>query len=154
MTGSTEILGARILIVDDQDSNVRLLEYALRRAGYLAVSSTTESRDVCGLHAQNPYDLIILDLQMPCMNGFEVMASLRLAVSEKRAAVLVLSGDPTQLVPVLEAGATDFLTKPFLLPDVLRRVHLILDKIVCGHAEELARHAFVRASVARARAVC
>jgi adenylate cyclase len=126
MPGSTDAFGARILIVDDQDSNVRLLELALGRAGYVAVSSTTDGREVAALHRKNAYDLILLDLQMPCMNGFEVMRQLKTVAGDK-AAVLVISADPAQLVPVLEAGARGFLAKPFNLAEVLETVHSMLD---------------------------
>ena len=122
---STDAFHARILIVDDQDSNVRLLGYALRRGGYVAVASTTDPLEVCALHRQNHYDLILLDLQMPRMNGFEVMEGLG---CEDEVAVLVLSADPTQRLPALEAGARDFLSKPFVLADVLKRVHMMLSR--------------------------
>ena len=120
---ATDTFSARILIVDDQDSNVRLLEFALRRGGYVAVTSTSDPLEVCALHRQNHYDLILLDLQMPRMSGFEVMEGL---ANEDKVAVLVLSADPTQRVPALEAGARGFLSKPFVLADVLTRVHLLL----------------------------
>jgi CheY-like chemotaxis protein len=123
MSLSTSAFQSRILIVDDQESNARLLELALRRGGYLAVTSTTQPVDVCTLHRQNPYDLILLDLQMPRMNGFEVLAAL---ANETAVDVLVLSADPAQEARCLEAGAKSFLSKPFLLADVLVRVALIL----------------------------
>ena len=127
MSESTDGNGARILIVDDQESNVRLLEHALRRGGYAAVSSTTDPLAVCELQRQNRYDLILLDLQMPRRNGFEVIEEL-LAVEGDRAAILVLSADPAQEPQALKAGAAGFLSKPFLLAEVLRRVRLIVEK--------------------------
>lgn len=123
MLGSTDVFGARILIVDDQESNVRLLEFTLRRGGYVAVASTTNPFEVCALHRQNRYDLILLDLQMPGMNGFEVLEGLK---NEETVSVLVLSADPAQMVQALAAGAKGFLSKPFVLTEVLARVHLIL----------------------------
>ena len=119
MPGSTDAFGARILIVDDQECNVRLLEYALRRGGYVAVASTTDPLEVCALHRQNHYDLILLDLQMPRMNGFEVMEGLGNVEGEARAVVLVLTADPAQKARALEAGASGFLSKPFVLAEVL-----------------------------------
>lgn len=126
MSQSTEVLGPRILIVDDQRSNVRLLEQTLRRAGYAEVMSTIEPREVAALHQQNHYDLILLDLQMPEMNGFQVMEQLQQTRSTNPVSILVLSADSTQLPAVLEKGADSFIGKPFRLPDVVERVQLML----------------------------
>lgn len=128
MPGSTDAFSARILIVDDQDSNLRLLEFALRRGGYTAVSSTANPMEVCALHHEHPYDLILLDIQMPRMNGFEVLEGLRCLVEEKAVAVLVLTADPAQMTRALAAGATGFLSKPFVLAEVLTCVRLMLEK--------------------------
>ncbi len=128
MPARTDILGAGILIVDDQQANVRLLEYALRRAGYVGVVSTTEPTEVCTLHGRNCFDLIILDLQMPHMNGFQVMEELAKMKGGKRGAILVLSADPAQMTPALEAGAAGFLSKPFVLAELVLRVQLMLEK--------------------------
>lgn len=136
MLESTDAFRAKILIVDDQESNVRLLEFTLRRGGYVAVSSTTDPLEVCALHRQNRYDLIILDLQMPRMNGFEVMEGLAKVEGQDRVAVLVLSADPSEMVRTLEAGASDFLSKPFVLAEVLRRVQLMLEATVSREIEE------------------
>src|SRR5438477_2524114 len=68
---------ARILIVDDQEANVRLLENLLRREGYSALVSTTDSREVLFLYTSSKPDLVLLDLMMPYIDGFEVMQSLR-----------------------------------------------------------------------------
>lgn len=65
MIGSADTLNAKILVVDDQEANILLLERMLRGASYAAVTSTTDPRQVCDLHRQNRYDLILLDLQMP-----------------------------------------------------------------------------------------
>lgn len=125
----TDGLRARILIVDDQDSNVRLLEYTLRRGGYLAITTTTDPLEVCALQRENRYHLILLDLQMPRMNGFEVLKALG-EIEGDRAAVLVLSADPAQMVRVLETGGTGFLSKPFVLAEVLRLVQAMLEKVL------------------------
>jgi DNA-binding response OmpR family regulator len=136
MPGCTEAFHARILVVDDQETNVRLLEYALGRAGYVAVSSTTDSTKVGALHLRNHYDLILLDLQMPRMNGFEVMTGLGELEGEGGVAVLVLSADPSQEARAMEAGARGFLSKPFVLTEVLRRVRLMLGKTRPGDIDE------------------
>ncbi len=127
MSPSTDRFHAAILIVDDQVTNVRLLEHTLRRGGYVAVTSTTDSPEVCALHRQNRYDLIILDLQMPLMNGFEVLAALRGFEERDRPAILVMSADPSEMLASLEAGGTSFLSKPFHLADVLLQVQGLLE---------------------------
>ena len=70
MISSADMLKARILIVDDQKANVSLLEQMLHDAGYVSIVSTMDPRKVCELHRKNRYDLILLDLQMPGMDGF------------------------------------------------------------------------------------
>ena len=75
MLEKNEILNASILIVDDQKSNVILLEQMLGSAGYLNITATMDPRTVCALYAANRYDLILLDLQMPDMDGFQVLAA-------------------------------------------------------------------------------
>ena len=77
MISEQEILNASILIVDDQEANVQLLGEMLRDAGYACIASTNDPYEVCGLHQKDRYDLILLDLQMPGMDGFQVMESLR-----------------------------------------------------------------------------
>jgi CheY-like chemotaxis protein len=77
MISPADILHGKILIVDDQQANVLLLEQTLRRAGYFSVTSTVESEKVCELHLVNRYDLILLDLLMPGMDGFQVMENLK-----------------------------------------------------------------------------
>ena len=83
MVTSNDIHNARILIVDDQASNVQLLVQMLRGAGYACVTSTTNPLEVCKLHQKNRYDLILLDLQMPGMDGFQVMEGLKKRVFRK-----------------------------------------------------------------------
>ena len=126
MAPSSDRPDARILIVDDQPANVRLLEHTLRRAGYLAVTSTTEPRDVAALQLQHSYDLIVLDLQMPNMNGFQVLEQLQTIGEEERPTVLVMSADSAQKAAALEAGAASFLGKPFKLQDVVAQVQVML----------------------------
>ena len=118
--------GPKILIVDDQKSNLRLLEQTLRRAGYDEVMSTLEPREVVALHLRHRYDLILLDLQMPKMDGFQVMAQLQELPEADRAAILVLSADATSKDAALAKGGDSFLGKPFRLPDVVERVQLML----------------------------
>src|SRR5580658_9080867 len=127
MVGPVDILNARILVVDDLEGNVRLLEGMLRVAGYTSVESTTNSKTVCELHRQNHYALILLDLQMPGMDGFQVMEGLKSMEAGCYLPVLVITAHPHQKLPALKAGAKDFVSKPFDLAEVLLRVHNMLE---------------------------
>src|SRR5476651_736665 len=94
MTKLPDILNAQILIVDDRESNVSLLAQILTEEGYTRVTTTTDSLEVCALHLKNRYDLILLDLQMPGMDGFQVMDGLRAIESESYLPVIVLTAQP------------------------------------------------------------
>jgi adenylate cyclase len=123
----TRIIEAKILIVDDKQTNVTLLEVILRSAGYLSVTTTLDSRTVCDLHAKNSYDLILLDLQMPGMDGFEVMEGLKIIEKDGYLPVLVITAQPDHKLRALKAGAKDFVSKPFDAAEVLTRVHNMLE---------------------------
>ncbi len=123
----SDILGARVLIVDDQESNVDLLEQLLAAAGYTSVASTMNPREVCALHRKNRYDLILLDLQMPGMDGFEVMAGLKTNDADGYLPVLVVTAQPGHKLRALQAGAKDFISKPFDLVEVKTRIHNMLE---------------------------
>ena len=94
MIDESDILNARILIVDDQELNVRLLEQLLSDAGYDCVTSTMNPQEVCVLHRENRYDLILLDLQMPGMDGFQVMEGLKTERADGYLPVLVVTASP------------------------------------------------------------
>ena len=127
MVSPARILGARILVVDDQQANVSLLEGMLRIAGYTSVDSTTNPNEVCELYRQNRYCLILLDLQMPGMDGFQVMEGLKEIERDGYLPVLVITAQPAHKLRALEAGAKDFVSKPFDLAEVRARVHNILE---------------------------
>ncbi len=127
MISPEDIRNARILIVDDSSANVLLLERILRGAGYTAVTSTVDPRAVCGLHRENRYDLILLDLLMPEMDGFEVMAALKEVETEGYLPVLVLTAQPSHKLRALQAGAKDFISKPFDQVEVLTRISNMLE---------------------------
>ncbi len=122
-----DILNAKILIVDDQAVNVQLLEYLLSSSNYTAVSSTTDPRVVAPWHEQNRYDLIILDLQMPGMDGFAVMEALKPLETDAYLPVLVVTAQPDHKLAALEAGARDFVSKPFDPIEVLTRIRSMLE---------------------------
>ena len=124
---TADILNASILIVDDQEPNVRLLEQLLADTGYTRVSSTMDPREVCALHRKNRYDLILLDLQMPVMDGFQVMEGLKTNDGDGYLPVLVITAQPGHKLKALQAGAKDFISKPFDLVEVKTRIHNMLE---------------------------
>lgn len=127
MISEQEILDARILVVDDQEANVQLLEQMLHEAGYLHTRSTTNPCSVCALHLANHYDLILLDLQMPGMDGFEVMAALKDMTTRSHVPVLVITSQPDHKLRALADGAKDFISKPFDLAEAIMRIHNLLE---------------------------
>lgn len=127
MISSDDILNAAILIVDDQAANVRMLEQTLREAGYRSVTSTMDPHAVCALHRYNHYDLILLDLQMPGMDGFEVMECLQEIASGSYVPILAVSAHPGYKLQALTSGAKDFISKPFDLREVRTRIHNMLE---------------------------
>jgi PAS domain S-box-containing protein len=127
MVDLSDILGAKILIVDDLEANVRLLDRMLRQAGHTCVASTMDPHEVCGLHRDNRYDLILLDLEMPGMDGFQVMEGLREIETDGYLPILVITAQPAHKLRALEAGARDFISKPFDLVEVRTRIRNMLE---------------------------
>jgi signal transduction histidine kinase len=127
MISPADVLQARILIVDDQEANVSLLEQTLGNAGYVSIASTMDPREVCELHRMNRYGLILLDLVMPGMDGFQVMEALKEIETDGYLPVLVITAQPGHKLRALKAGAKDFVSKPFDLGEVLIRVHNMLE---------------------------
>ena len=124
---ASDILNASLLIVDDQEANVSLLEQTLREAGYAHVASTTDPHEVCALHRKNRYDLILLDLQMPGMDGFQVIEALKTNEADSYLPVLVITAQPGHKLRALQAGARDFISKPFDLVEVKTRIRNMLE---------------------------
>lgn len=127
MLTASEILNASILIVDDQEANVSLLEQLLGETGYTCVASTMNPQEVCALHRKNHYDLILLDLQMPGMDGFQVIEALKTNDADAYLPVLVITAQPGHKLRALQAGAKDFISKPFDLIEVRTRIHNMLE---------------------------
>jgi PAS domain S-box-containing protein len=126
MAVSPEIIEASILVVDDLEADVRLVESMLGGAGYSRVTSTRDPREVCALHRKNRYDLIILDLLMPEMDGFQVMDCLQ-TVEPGYLPVLAVTADPDLMSRALEAGARDYINKPLRASELLARVHNLVE---------------------------
>jgi putative two-component system response regulator len=120
---------ARILIVDHDEANVRLLARTLQNAGYDHVLTTTDSREARALYIRNRPDLILLDLQMPEVDGYEVMEQLAQVAEATYLPILVLTGDldPAAKQRALSMGAKDFVYKPFDPIDVQLRIKTLLE---------------------------
>lgn len=127
MITELDILNAHILIVDDLQANVLLLEDMLTEAGYRHIDSTMDPFAVAGLHKANGYDLILLDLQMPSMDGFEVMAQLKSEKANDYLPILVITAQPDHKLQALAAGAKDFIAKPFDIIEVNTRIRNMLE---------------------------
>jgi PAS domain S-box-containing protein len=123
----SDILNSSILIVDDQEANVTLLKQLLGEAGYGSVVSTMDPREVCALHRRDRYDLILLDLQMPGVDGFEVIEGLKANDADSYLPVLVITAQPGHKLRALQAGARDFVSKPFDLVEVKTRIRNMLE---------------------------
>jgi len=124
---ASEILNASILVVDDLEANVMLLEQMLRNVGYVNITTTQDPCSVQALHLEHRYDLIVLDLQMPEMDGFQVMDALKEIETDGYLPVLVITAQPGHKLRALKAGAKDFVSKPFDLVEVQTRIHNMLE---------------------------
>ena len=138
MITDKDILGASVLIVDDQETNVRMLQRLLADAGYTHVTATMLPAEVCALHRQHDYDLILLDLQMPGTDGFQVMEGLKTIDRDPYLPVIVLTAQPGHKLRALNAGAKDFISKPLDMTEVLTRIRNMLEVRLLYR--QLARH--------------
>lgn len=127
MLSDSDIFDASILIVDDKENNVRLLEEILRQTGYRHLTSTMNPHEVRELHRSHHYDLILLDLQMPGMDGFQVMEGLKEIETNGYAPILVVTAQPGQKQRALASGAKDFVAKPFDLIELKTRIRNMLE---------------------------
>lgn len=127
MLSEAAVLAAHILIVDDQPANVLLLEQLLRQVGYTNLSSTRDPYAVCELHRNQHFDLILLDLQMPGMDGFQVLADLQQTEDQGYVPVLAITVQPGHKLRALASGAKDFIAKPFDMVELKARIHNMLE---------------------------
>lgn len=123
---------ARILVIDDEEANVLVLVRLLKRAGYTDIRCTTDSREAVAIVAATRPDLVLLDLHMPHIDGFGIMAELQPLAQRGHYGgllpILVLTADATAETKqrALASGATDFLTKPFDAVEVALRIRNLL----------------------------
>lgn len=124
-----ELLQAKILIVDDDPKNVAVIQQVMEMAGYVNIHFTSDPREVCGLYQKIWPDLLLLDLNMPYMDGFQVMEELKKIEQRDYIPILVLTAqtDRESRLKALKAGAKDFLLKPFDLVEVIHRIQNILE---------------------------
>jgi len=122
-----DILNANILVVDDQEDHAYALKALLHASGYLNVETTTDPRLVSQLYLEHHFSLILLDLEMPGMNGFRVMEELKRLGSDDYLPIFVVSGATNLKLPALMAGAKDFISKPFDAGEALARVRNMLE---------------------------
>lgn len=141
---SAEILNARILVVDDNQTNVVLLKKLLQGSGYTNVEGISDSREVKAMYERQPYDLVLLDIRMPHYDGFEIIGQLKSIPSELSPNVMILTAQTDQetKLKALDLGAKDFLHKPFDRLEVLTRIRNmievhILHRELRGQNEEL-----------------
>jgi two-component system, cell cycle sensor histidine kinase and response regulator CckA len=127
MIAVPDILKARILIVDEQPANICQLEQMLRGAGYVAISTMCDPHEVCEMHRDNRYSLILLDFQMPGLDGLQVLEGLKALEIDCHLPVLVITSRPDQKLRAQEAGAKNFIGKPFDRAEVLMKVHNLLE---------------------------
>ena len=115
-------------MVDDEPSNVMLLEHMLRLEGFTQVTSVTDSREVSGLCENEAFDLVLLDINMPYLDGFQVMEELKRVTKGDYLPILVLTAqiDRETCHRALKTGAMDFVTKPFESVEVMSRIRNLL----------------------------
>jgi diguanylate cyclase (GGDEF)-like protein/PAS domain S-box-containing protein len=138
MAPETAFPDSKILIVDDNPANVKVLKQLLLRAGYLHTVTTTQPASVCALQQEGNFDLILLDIMMPGFDGFRVMESLNNVKAHPYPSILVITAQPDHKLLAMKAGAKDFITKPFDHSEILTRIHYLL--VVRQAQREIERH--------------
>lgn len=127
MIEMVEFLNARILVAEDVKEKVTLQEKMLCDAGYRHVTSTRDSRSICSLHAANHFDLILLDLEMSGLNAGKVMKGLNEIEPLNFLPLLVITAELDREIRALQAGARDFLSRPFDSVELLTRIRNMLE---------------------------
>lgn len=135
MVDDNKIKDAKILVVDDQPANVTLIEKMLEIDGYINVISTTDPTQVESLYIEQNSDLILLDLNMPVMDGYQVLEKIS-EVDPDYSPVIVLTAqsDRDSRIKALNLGARDFLAKPFDRVELMTRIRNMLEVRIMAKA--------------------
>lgn len=149
MALNSDINSATLLIVDDQQTNIQLLQMVLRGAGFTNIHSTSDSRQALDLYLSLRPDIVLLDLQMPHIDGFGVIEQIKAADPDHFAPILVLTAEVDTAIRyrALDAGARDFLLKPFDRVEVRARIRNLLEMRLL-FKESMAHAATLRQTVA------
>ncbi len=120
---------ARILIVDDEPANLKLLQKLLNTHGYLNTELVDDAREVIAHYQMSRPDLILLDINMPHLDGYQVMEQLKALDDPLMPPIVILTAQhgKSYLLRALSSGARDFVTKPFDVSELLMRVRNLLD---------------------------
>ena len=124
-SGSVTLEGMRVLVVDDEPAVRQALDRALRFEGY-QTEAAEDGPSALGAHAERPADAIVLDVAMPRMDGLEVCRRLRQAGDHTPVLMLTARAAVNDRVAGLDAGADDYLVKPFALEELLARIRALL----------------------------
>jgi len=124
-----KIFESKIMIVDDEPANIRLLEGLLKGKGYACIESISDPRETIEFYQEFQPDLVLLDLNMPHVNGLQVLEQINNLDQEYPAPVMILTAqvDRDSRLRGLELGARDFLSKPFDLIELSMRIRNLLE---------------------------
>jgi putative two-component system response regulator len=144
LTELLDLNNSRILLVDDEIMNLEIIQELLEDAGYNNIIATSDPENAVDIYKKNVLDLVLLDINMPMMTGFEVMAQFNEVYYPLPPPILILTaqGDKKTLLKALNSGARDFLRKPFDFEEIILRVRNLLEmhlahKEILDHTETL-----------------
>lgn len=132
-----DLVTSSILVVDDNKTNIDVIEATLESADYQNITAVTQPLELMQLFAEQAFDLVLLDINMPLMDGFAVLAMMQqMLEADQRPPVIMLTAqaDEDSRVKALEGGASDYITKPFNRIELLKRVAIHLENF---HAKRL-----------------